>query len=217
MDEHRGCLGSHGARGTRGAPDARKHARPVRRAEETDQEKSRNRAPARPYVIGKAGRSARATLVKRACCYTVPVALPADRRDATTTANALIGSVNNRGTRALKEFAEAYCTRSCARRCRSLRPHHLIGELSRLRLENRVVAPSVRVRGRPGTAPLPCHADGQFEYGRPWHTEASRPASGTRLAEGRTMRNRPQGSRPQEPTSRSEGKHEHEVCWMGLG
>ena len=34
-----------------------------------------------------------ATLVERTSRYTVPVALPAGRRDATTTANALIGSV----------------------------------------------------------------------------------------------------------------------------
>jgi len=44
-------------------------------------------------VIGKAGRSAMATLVERTSRYTVPVALPAGRRDATTTCNALIGAV----------------------------------------------------------------------------------------------------------------------------
>jgi len=44
-------------------------------------------------LIGRAGRSAMATLVERTSRYTVPVALPAGRRDATTTANALIGSV----------------------------------------------------------------------------------------------------------------------------
>ncbi|MGH3802050.1 MAG: IS30 family transposase [Pseudonocardiaceae bacterium] len=44
-------------------------------------------------VIGKAGRSAMATLVERTSRYTLPVALPAGRRDATTTCNALIKSV----------------------------------------------------------------------------------------------------------------------------
>jgi IS30 family transposase len=44
-------------------------------------------------VIGRAGRSAMATLVERTSRYTVPVALPAGRRDATTTANALISTV----------------------------------------------------------------------------------------------------------------------------
>ena len=44
-------------------------------------------------MIGKAGRSAMATLVERTSRYTVPVALPAGRRDATTTCNALIGAV----------------------------------------------------------------------------------------------------------------------------
>lgn len=44
-------------------------------------------------LIGKAGRSAMATLVERVSRYSVPVALPAGRRDATTTCNALIGSV----------------------------------------------------------------------------------------------------------------------------
>ncbi|MGQ0572891.1 MAG: IS30 family transposase [Pseudonocardia sp.] len=44
-------------------------------------------------VIGKAGRSAMATLVERTSRYVVAVALPAGKRDATTTANALIGSV----------------------------------------------------------------------------------------------------------------------------
>lgn len=45
-------------------------------------------------VIGKAGKSAMATLVERTSRYTVPVALPAGKRDATTTANALIGAVS---------------------------------------------------------------------------------------------------------------------------
>ncbi len=44
-------------------------------------------------MIGKAGRSAMATLVERTSRYTVPVALPAGRRDATTTCNALIERV----------------------------------------------------------------------------------------------------------------------------
>ncbi|MGH7536849.1 MAG: IS30 family transposase, partial [Gemmatimonadales bacterium] len=44
-------------------------------------------------VIGKAGRTAMATLVERTSRYTVPVALPAGRRDATTTCDALIGPV----------------------------------------------------------------------------------------------------------------------------
>jgi transposase, IS30 family len=44
-------------------------------------------------MIGRGGRSAMATLVERTSRYTVPVALPAGRRDATTTCNALIGSV----------------------------------------------------------------------------------------------------------------------------
>ncbi len=44
-------------------------------------------------VIGKAGRSAMATLVERTSRYTVTVALPAGRRDAATTCNALLASV----------------------------------------------------------------------------------------------------------------------------
>ena len=44
-------------------------------------------------VIGKAGKTAMATLVERVSRYTVPVALPAGRRDAQTTCNALISSV----------------------------------------------------------------------------------------------------------------------------
>ena len=44
-------------------------------------------------VIGKAGKSAMATLVERTSRYTVAVALPAGKRDATTTCNALIGAV----------------------------------------------------------------------------------------------------------------------------
>ncbi len=44
-------------------------------------------------VIGRAGRSAMATLVERTSRYAVPVALPAGRRDAATTCDALIDSV----------------------------------------------------------------------------------------------------------------------------
>ena len=44
-------------------------------------------------VIGKAGKTAMATLVERTSRYTVTVALPAGRRDAVTTCNALIGAV----------------------------------------------------------------------------------------------------------------------------
>jgi IS30 family transposase len=45
-------------------------------------------------VIGKAGKSAMATLVERTSRYTVPVALPAGKRDATTTCDALISAVS---------------------------------------------------------------------------------------------------------------------------
>ena len=44
-------------------------------------------------MIGKGGRSAMATLVERTSRYTVPVALPAGRRDADTTCDALIAAV----------------------------------------------------------------------------------------------------------------------------
>lgn len=44
-------------------------------------------------LIGRAGRSAMATLVERTSRYTVPVALPAGRRDAATTCDALINAV----------------------------------------------------------------------------------------------------------------------------
>jgi IS30 family transposase len=44
-------------------------------------------------LIGRAGRSAMATLVERTSRYTVPVALPAGRRDAATTCDALIDAV----------------------------------------------------------------------------------------------------------------------------
>ena len=45
-------------------------------------------------VVGKAGRSAMATLVERTSRYTVPVVLPAGRRDAASTCNALITAVS---------------------------------------------------------------------------------------------------------------------------
>jgi IS30 family transposase len=44
-------------------------------------------------LIGKAARSTMATLVERTSRYVVPVALPAGKRDATTTCEALIASV----------------------------------------------------------------------------------------------------------------------------
>ncbi len=53
-------------------------------------------------IIGKASRSAMATLVERTSRYTVPVALPAGRHDASTTANALIGSVAGMPTELVK-------------------------------------------------------------------------------------------------------------------
>lgn len=53
-------------------------------------------------VIGKAGKTAMATLVERTSRYTVPVALPAGKRDATTTCDALIGSVADMPTALLK-------------------------------------------------------------------------------------------------------------------
>ena len=45
-------------------------------------------------VIGKAGKTAMATLVERTSRYAVPVALPRGRRDATTTCDALITTVS---------------------------------------------------------------------------------------------------------------------------
>jgi IS30 family transposase len=45
-------------------------------------------------VIGRAGRSAMATLVERSSRYTVPVALPAGRRDAESTCDALLTTVS---------------------------------------------------------------------------------------------------------------------------
>jgi len=53
-------------------------------------------------VIGKAGKTAMATLVERTSRYLVPVALPAGRRDATTTCNALISSVADMPTHLVK-------------------------------------------------------------------------------------------------------------------
>ena len=49
-------------------------------------------------LIGRAGRSAMATLVERTSRYTVPVALPAGRRDPTTTCDALIDAVTGMPT-----------------------------------------------------------------------------------------------------------------------
>jgi IS30 family transposase len=53
-------------------------------------------------VIGRQGRSALATLVERTSRYTVPVALPRGRRDATTTCDALIGAVTGMPTELVK-------------------------------------------------------------------------------------------------------------------
>src|SRR6187455_1575225 len=53
-------------------------------------------------VIGKAGRSAMATLVERTSRYTVPVALPAGRRDALTTCDALIAAVSGMPSQLVK-------------------------------------------------------------------------------------------------------------------
>ncbi len=53
-------------------------------------------------VIGKAGKTAMATLVERTSRYTVPVALPAGRRDATTTCDALITTVTGLPTELIK-------------------------------------------------------------------------------------------------------------------
>lgn len=49
-------------------------------------------------IIGKAGKTAMATLVERTSRYTVTVALPGGRRDAHTTCNALIGAVTGMPT-----------------------------------------------------------------------------------------------------------------------
>ncbi|HEY3035708.1 MAG TPA: IS30 family transposase [Streptosporangiaceae bacterium] len=53
-------------------------------------------------LIGRGGRSAMATLVERTSRYTVPVALPAGRRDATTTCDALITAVTGMPTELVK-------------------------------------------------------------------------------------------------------------------
>ena len=53
-------------------------------------------------VIGKAGKTAMATLVERTSRYAVPVALPAGRRDATTTCDALITTVTGMPTALIK-------------------------------------------------------------------------------------------------------------------
>lgn len=53
-------------------------------------------------IIGKAGKTAMATLVERTSRYTVPVALPAGKHDATTTCNALIGAVSGMPTALVK-------------------------------------------------------------------------------------------------------------------
>ncbi|MGB8200504.1 MAG: IS30 family transposase, partial [Pseudonocardiaceae bacterium] len=53
-------------------------------------------------VIGKAGKTAMATLVERTSRYTVPVALPAGRRDATTTCDALITTVTGMPSQLVK-------------------------------------------------------------------------------------------------------------------
>jgi IS30 family transposase len=53
-------------------------------------------------VIGRAGKTAMATLVERTSRYLVPVALPAGRRDATTTCTALIASVTAMPAQLLK-------------------------------------------------------------------------------------------------------------------
>jgi IS30 family transposase len=53
-------------------------------------------------LIGRAGRSAMATLVERTSRYTVPVALPAGRRDAATTCDALIDAVSGMPTQLRK-------------------------------------------------------------------------------------------------------------------
>ncbi|MGH3698272.1 MAG: IS30 family transposase [Pseudonocardiaceae bacterium] len=53
-------------------------------------------------VIGKAGKTAMATLIERTSRYTVPVALPAGRRDATTTCDALITTVSGMPTALIK-------------------------------------------------------------------------------------------------------------------
>ncbi|MGH3984722.1 MAG: IS30 family transposase, partial [Pseudonocardiaceae bacterium] len=53
-------------------------------------------------LIGKAGKTAMATLVERTSRYAVPVALPAGRRHATTTCDALITTVTGMPTALVK-------------------------------------------------------------------------------------------------------------------
>jgi transposase, IS30 family len=53
-------------------------------------------------IIGKAGKTALASLVERTSRYAVPVALPAGRRDATTTCDALISTVTSMPTQLVK-------------------------------------------------------------------------------------------------------------------
>jgi IS30 family transposase len=53
-------------------------------------------------VIGPAGRSAMAALVERTSRYTAPVALPAGRRDATTTCDGLVTTVRNMPSELIK-------------------------------------------------------------------------------------------------------------------
>ena len=53
-------------------------------------------------IIGKAGKTAMATLVERTSRYAVPIALPAGHRDATTTCNALITTVAGMPTQLVK-------------------------------------------------------------------------------------------------------------------
>jgi IS30 family transposase len=53
-------------------------------------------------MIGKAGKTAMATLVERTSRYAVPIALPAGHRDATTTCNALITTVTAMPTQLVK-------------------------------------------------------------------------------------------------------------------
>jgi len=53
-------------------------------------------------VIGRGGKTAMATLVERTSRYTAPVALPAGRRDATTTCDALITTVTGMPTALVK-------------------------------------------------------------------------------------------------------------------
>jgi IS30 family transposase len=53
-------------------------------------------------IIGRAGKTAMATLVERTSRYTVPLALPAGRRDAKTTCDALITTVTGLPTALVK-------------------------------------------------------------------------------------------------------------------